>query len=175
MSSRARCCCAWSPKWSTAERRSILLQSFSAVGGPRAWAETVADNVKPAKTKPGAPLKAEVTEQAAQLLVDHDIDTVEDLVAAVEANLLDNSIHAAWRRLPSQSSGVTYSYRLLLAGLPSVKPDRMVVRSLQQALGTDAELTTGRAIALVMAAADTLEVSRGPWTTSSGGRRQIEN
>lgn len=136
-----------------------LLQSFPAVGGPRVWAETVADNVKPANTKPGAPLKAEVIEQAAQLLVDHDIDTVEDLVAAVGANPLDNPIHAAWKRLPSQSSGVTYSYLLLLAGLPSVKPDRMVVRFLQQALGTDAELTTGRAIELVMAAADTLEVS----------------
>ncbi|WP_230082736.1 hypothetical protein [Arsenicicoccus cauae] len=54
---------------------------------------------------------------------------------------------------------MTYSYLLLLAGLPSVKPDRMVLRFLQQALGADATLTTNHAVELVMAAAQELEVS----------------
>lgn len=107
---------------------AALLQSMAAAGGARGWAETVADNLKPAHTKPGALLKAEVIQQAAQLMVDHDIDTVEDLVAMVRASPTDNPIHNAWKRLPSQRSGVTYSYLLLLAGLPSVKPDRMVLR-----------------------------------------------
>lgn len=138
---------------------AALLQSMAAAGGARAWAETVADNLKPAHTKPGALLKAEVIQQAAQLMVDHDIDTVEDLVAVVRASPADNPIRNAWKKLPSQRSGVTYSYLLLLAGLPSVKPDRMVLRFLQQALGADVAHTTNHAIELVMAAAQELEVS----------------
>ncbi len=138
---------------------AALLQSMSAAGGPRGWAESVADNLKPAHTKAGAPLKAEVIEQAAQLMVDHGIDTVEDLVAAVEASPTDNPVHDAWKKLPSQRSGVTYNYLLLLAGLPSVKPDRMVLRFLELAIGTDVTLTGDRVIELVMAAANALEVS----------------
>lgn len=136
-----------------------LLESISAAGGPRAWADTVANNMKPAHTKVGAPLKAEVIEQAAELMVAHDVDTVEDLVAAVRDSPRSNPLHDAWKDLPSQRSGVTYSYLLLLAGLPSVKPDRMVLRFLQQALGTQEPPSRDRAFELVMAAADTLEVS----------------
>ena len=113
-----------------------LLESISAAGGARAWANSVADNLKPAHTKPGAPLKAEVIEEAAALLLKHGIDTVEDLVLAVETSPEGNPVHDAWKKLPSQRSGVTYSYLLLLAGLPSVKPDRMVLRFLERALGT---------------------------------------
>ena len=54
---------------------------------------------------------------------------------------------------------MTYSYLLLLAGLPSVKPDRMVLRFLERALGTGVPMTTDRAFELVMSAADTLDVS----------------
>ncbi len=138
---------------------AALLESISAAGGPRAWAGTVADNMKPAHTKPGAPLKAEVIERAAELMVEHGIDTVEDLVAVVKVSPRSNPIHDAWKKLPSQGSGVTYSYMLLLAGLPSVKPDRMVLRFLALALGTHVTMTTDRAMDLVMAAADRLEVS----------------
>jgi len=115
--------------------------------------------LKPAHTKPGAPLKAEVIEQAAALMLEYGIDTVEDLVMAVETSPQGNPVHNAWKKLPSQRSGVTYSYLLLLAGLPSVKPDRMVLRFLEPALGTGLPMTTDRALELVMAAADTLEVS----------------
>ena len=56
------------------EGAAALLESISAAGGPRAWANSVADNLKPAHTKPGAPLKAEVIEQAAALMLEHGID-----------------------------------------------------------------------------------------------------
>lgn len=138
---------------------AALLESISAAGGARAWANSVADNLKPAHTKPGAPLKAEVIEQAAALMLRHGIDTVEDLVLAVETSPQSNPVHDAWKKLPSQRSGVTYSYLLLLAVLPSVKPDRMVLRFLERALGTGVPMTTDRAYELVMAAADTLDVS----------------
>ncbi|MDN5698724.1 MAG: hypothetical protein L0G85_00230 [Kocuria sp.] len=138
---------------------AALLESISAAGGARAWANSVAGNLKPAHTKPGAPLKAEVIGQAAALMLKHGIDTVEDLVLAVETSPQGNPVHDAWKKLPSQGSGVTYSYLLLLAGLPSVKPDRMVLRFLERALGTGVPMTTDRAFELVMAAADRLEVS----------------
>ena len=157
---------------------SALLESISAAGGPREWARTVAGNMKPANTKEGAPLKAEVIQSAAELMVAHGVDTVEGLVAAVRDNPRSNPIHDAWKKLPSQGSGVTYSYLLLLAGLPSVKPDRMVRRFLQQALGVDAELTTDHAIELIMAAAGKLEVSPRTldhviWRAASG--RELTN
>ena len=106
-------------------------------------------NRKPAHTGPGAPLKAEIIEQAAQLMIDLGINDVRDLVAAVEHNPQDNPVYSGWKKLPSQSSGVTYNYLLMLAGLPSVKPDRMILRFLTEVLGKDLELTNERAVELV--------------------------
>lgn len=136
-----------------------LLASITGAGGPRAWATEVVDNLKPAHTKAGAPLKAEIIQQAAQLMTSLDIDTVEDLVAQVEDEPLNNSVHNAWKRLPSQSSGVTYNYLLILAGLPSVKPDRMILRFLATALGKDTELSIQKAVELITEAAKAMNVS----------------
>lgn len=146
-------------KHGSSDGAAALVQSISGAGGPRAWAAGVAENMKPAHTRQGALLKAEVIERAAALMVEQGVDTVDDLVAAVRESPRSNPIHDAWKKLPSQSSGVTYSYLLLLAGLPSVKPDRMVLRFLKKALGTDTELTADRAMELVVAAADRLDVN----------------
>lgn len=126
-----------------------LLASIERAGGPRAWAVSEVGNQKPANTRLGAPLKAEVIQQAAQLLVDLGIDTVPDLVTQVAVSPFDTPVHTGWRRLPSQSSGVTYNYLLILAGLPSIKPDRMVLRFLAAALGADSELGTDKAVELL--------------------------
>lgn len=136
-----------------------LRASIQEAGGPRAWAENVVDNVKPAHTKPNALLKAEVIDRAAQLMVDLEIDTVEDLKEAVEASPQDNPVRAGWKKLPSQSSGVTYNYLLILAGMPSVKPDRMVLRFLADALGEEADLSTDRAVDLITQTAEALDVN----------------
>lgn len=150
-----------------------LLGSIQKAGGPRGWAENVVDNLKPAHTKPRALLKAEVIERAAQLMVDLEIDTVEDLRTAVEASPKDNPVHTGWKKLPSQSSGVTYSYLLILAGMPSVKPDRMILRFLAAALGEETDLSFNRAVELIRAAADELKVSSRTldhivWRAASG-------
>lgn len=136
-----------------------LLDSIQGSGGPRSWAENVVDNVKPAHTKRNALLKAEVIEQAAQLMVELKIDTVKDLTEAVEAFPQDNPVRTGWKKLPSQSSGVTYNYLLILAGMPSVKPDRMVLRFLADALGEDADLSTNRAVDLITQTAEALDVN----------------
>lgn len=136
-----------------------LLQTIADAGGARGWASTVAKNLKPAHTRAGAPLKADVIEQAAQLLIGLDIDTVDDLVAQVSPNVTANPVHDGWKKLPSQSSGVTYGYLLLLAGLPSVKPDRMVLRFLSSVIGLESQISTRRAVDLITAAAERLDVS----------------
>lgn len=137
---------------------AALLDSIKAAGGAREWASSVASNLKPAHTRSGAPLKADIIEQAAQLMVSQGIDTVDDLVERVSASPQDNPVHSGWKKLPSQSSGVTYNYLLILAGLPSVKPDRMVLRFLARALGTT-DISTQQAVDLISAAADSLSVS----------------
>lgn len=146
-------------KHGTGDGARALLKSISDAGGARGWAETVAENFKPAHTKPGSSLKAEVIEQAATLMDELGIDTVPDLRAAVGESPKDNSVYAGWRSLPSQSSGVTYNYLLMLAGMPSVKPDRMVLRFLATALGEDADFSTDRAVELVETAATEIGVN----------------
>lgn len=136
-----------------------LSASIGNAGGAREWAVTVVGNRKPAHTKPGAPLKAEIIQQAAELMTDLGIDTVPDLVSQVEDDPYGNPVYKAWKKLPSQSSGVTYNYLLILAGLPSVKPDRMVLRFLATALGEEVELTIQRAVDLIMETAKAMDVS----------------
>lgn len=150
-----------------------LLDSFDEAGGARRWALTVANNEKPAHTRQGAPLKAEVVEQAARLMVSLAIDTVEDLVSQVSVDIKNNPVEAGWKQLPSQASGVTYNYLLILAGRPSVKPDRMVLRFLASVLGTRAALSTDRAIELISATADALgvrasDLDHAVWRAASG-------
>ncbi|GAA1645174.1 heme peroxidase [Brevibacterium sanguinis] len=147
-------------KHGSTDGAQALLASINTAGSAQAWATTVAENLKPAHTKPGAPLKAEIIEQAAQLMVRNGIDTVPELVACVSKNddPLENDVHRAWKHLPSQSSGVTYNYLLILAGLPSVKPDRMIFRFLAQALGEATELDHSRARELIMRTAEKMQV-----------------
>ncbi|PRZ12212.1 hypothetical protein [Nesterenkonia sandarakina] len=150
-----------------------LLGSIEKAGGPRGWAENVVGNLKPAHTKAHAPLKAEIIERAAHLMVELGIDTVEELRTVVEESPQENPVHTGWKKLPSQSSGVTYNYLLILAGMPSVKPDRMILRFLADALGKDTDLYFDRAVELIQATADELQVSSRTldhivWRAASG-------
>lgn len=69
-----------------------LLASIDDAGGARGWAESVPGNLKPAHTKPGAVLKAEVIEQAARMMDGLDIDTVFDLQMEVRESPQDNRV-----------------------------------------------------------------------------------
>lgn len=135
-----------------------LARSIHDAGGARKWATSVAHNLKPANTRPGAPLKAEIIEAAADLMTELDIDTVPDLRSRLEQSPLDNDVIRGWKHLPSQSSGVTYNYLLILAGMPSVKPDRMILRFLAHTLGENTELDARRAVELITETAKTLNV-----------------
>lgn len=150
-----------------------LLRSITEAGGAQRWAEDVVQNRKPAHTHPGALLKAEIIEQAAQLMLDLGIRTVPDLRRVVEEKPQDNPVYYGWKKLPSQSSGVTYNYLLLLAGMQSIKPDRMVLRFLADALGEDTPLSNDRACTLLELTAEHLGVEARAldhivWRAASG-------
>jgi hypothetical protein len=117
-----------------------LLATFEEVGDSAGWAKLV-DNHKPAHTRRGALLKAEVIHRAAKSLESADILTVADLhkLHAQDEHL--TPVKKLWLKLPSQRSGVTYNYFLILAGFQSVKPDRMVIRFVEEHAGLKEKLT----------------------------------
>lgn len=129
-----------------------LLASFEMVGGSAEWAKTV-DNHKPAHTKPGALLKAEVVHRAALALKGLEgggIFTTRDMHTEFSKDEELKRIKKAWLRLPSQSSGVTFNYLLILAGFQSVKPDRMVMRFIEKYAGLEGQsLSTSEATGLI--------------------------
>lgn len=152
---------------------SDLLAAIRQAGGPEEWASNVVCNSKPAHTRKGAPLKASVIYEAAQMLLRNRIDTVQDLVDFLKDDEQKASLQRQWKGLPSQRSGITYNYFILLAGQPSVKPDRMILRFLQKALGLPKAPNSGEASELVAAAAHVLDVSPRTldhtiWRTESG-------
>ena len=111
-----------------------LLATFHEAGGSAQWAELV-DNRKPAHTRPDAPLKAAVIQQAATALHELGIRTRDDVHAAHAKDHWFSELKKTWLRLPSQSSGVTFNYFLILSGFQSVKPDRMVIRCVEEHAG----------------------------------------
>lgn len=111
-----------------------LLATFEEAGGSAGWAELVG-NRKPAHTQPDAPLKAEVIRRAAEALQNMNITTQDDVHASYAADDSLAELKKAWLRLPSQSSGVTFNYFLILCGFQSVKPDRMVIRFVEEHSG----------------------------------------
>ena len=114
-----------------------LRYSIAAAGGARAWAATVAHNRKPANTHPGAPLKAEVVDQATRLMADLDIDTVPDLRSAIGSDVRENTVAERWTALPSQHSAVTYLHLLALAEVDHFETDRVVLRYLGETVAGD--------------------------------------
>ncbi|MHA7289577.1 hypothetical protein ACX80V_08025 [Arthrobacter sp. MDT3-24] len=117
-----------------------LLTTFDEVGDSAGWAKLV-NNHKPAHTKPGALLKAEVIHRAAKTLKALDIMTLTDLRQRHAQDEDLTAVKKKWLKLPSQSSGVTFNYFLILAGFQSVKPDRMVIRFVEEHAGLQGKLT----------------------------------
>ncbi|MGN6405685.1 hypothetical protein [Sinomonas sp.] len=109
-----------------------LLATFSEVGDSREWAKAVVGNYKPAHTRPGAPLKAEVVYQTARALKMLQLMAPQDVQKAFAKDESFAALKKTWLKLPSQSSGITFDYFLILVCLQSVKPDRMVVRFIRE-------------------------------------------
>jgi hypothetical protein len=158
-----------------------LLLTFKNCGGARGWVNEIG-NHKPASTRKGAALKAEVIRQVAENL-DHDgVRTAEDLRArgALDAGNEERrrATKKLWTSVEAQSSGITWNYALMLAGLPGVKADRMVIRFVSRALD-GAELTPESAASLVREAAELMDVDptdldHAIWRKESGRPLSID-
>ncbi|WP_024476660.1 hypothetical protein [Arthrobacter sp. CAL618] len=131
-----------------------LENSFVEAGGSEPWADLVG-NRKPAHTGNGALLKAEVVRRAAAGLQSLDILSTKDLHGEYQNDPSLNRLKSMWRNLPSQSSGVTFNYLLILAGLQSVKADRMILRFIEQHTKLDSrQINPSEAADLVMRVAE---------------------
>lgn len=114
----------------------------------RAWAST------------SAPFKADAAYGAARLLAEHGLNTRDEVRAALSdpAAQEESPVKKAWRGLPGQSSLLTWTYFLMLCGVPGVKADRMVVAYVSRALGR--EVSAREAAAVVGEVADRIGVDR---------------
>jgi hypothetical protein len=130
-----------------------LLAVYDAVGGVGSFIDQVGTRNR-VSTHPGAMYKGEAVFRAATGLHDLGVDTTEQFLLADGAPLGEQA-KDAWCAIPGQGSGVSWRYLRMLAGLPDVKPDRMVIRFLASALGVgERAVAPDRAVALVRAAAE---------------------
>lgn len=81
----------------------------------------------------GGILKAEAVRRFAEALRHHGVQHLQDVPAAAENAALERSICT----IPGQTSGISLQYFWMLAGSDDfIKPDRMVLRFLQAAIGS---------------------------------------
>ncbi len=77
-------------------------------------------------------LKADAVVQFAGALARHRIEHLQDVLEAHDLAAVERDV----RRIPGQSSGLSWRYFLMLAGRDDlVKPDRMIFRFLERVLG----------------------------------------
>jgi hypothetical protein len=152
-----------------------LLTSFAELGGPTGWATKVG-NLQKTSTKAGAPLKAVAIRAAGEVLDGLGIQTTESLriTAADPARLAQAK--QAWLGIVGQGSGITWRYVQMLAGVPGVKPDRMIIRFVADCLELSRrKVETAFAALAVEEAAAALEISptdldHGMWRWQRGDR-----
>jgi hypothetical protein len=150
-----------------------LAATITEAGGPDAWGTQIG-NRRPTSTKPGAPLKAETVATLVAVLPVHGVRATTDLtIAATKPDTLKD-IERAWRATPGQRSGITWDYALMLAQIPGVKADRMVIRYVARAIGvTPEKLSSERAARLVTRVAEskdwkTIHLDHAIWRFESG-------
>jgi hypothetical protein len=114
-----------------------LLGTFHDAGSAEEWGRTIGTGDR-TSGEPDAPRKAHAVEAAATTLTDLEIYSAADLR---EVTRLTDGFHdmvrEAWAAVPGQRSGLTWRSLLTLAGVPGVKPDRIITRFVAGALGVD--------------------------------------
>ena len=110
-----------------------LMTTFDELDGPQGWARKIGNNNR-TSTRSGV-LKSQVIRDAASVLEEVGISTTANLRRAAENEAQLACIEAAWRALTGQKSGITWHYMQMLAGIPGVKPDRMICRFVADSLG----------------------------------------
>jgi hypothetical protein len=110
-----------------------LAATFTQLKGHQAWAERIGNGNR-TSTHKGAPLKAYAIEAEANGMIGVGVVTAQDLRAAAEDPDELGRVKNAWLKVPGQGPGVTWHYVQMLAGIPGIKPDRMIIRFVAKAL-----------------------------------------
>lgn len=135
-----------------------LLATLDEFDGPDAWASRIGTRNRTSTR--GGILKAEAIRDAARVLTANGIGTTAALRAAADDEALLEQVRKAWCAVKGQRSGITWRYVLMLAGVPGVKPDRMIIRFVADALGVPRRSVGSEfAAEIVTAAAPELDMS----------------
>lgn len=150
-----------------------LLTTLAEVGGPDTWATQIG-NRRPTSTAANAPLKSVAVANVAEALADLGIRTAEELRAVAADDDRREQAKRAWCAAPGQRSGITWEYALVLAQIPGVKADRMVVGYVARAVG---DVSAVRAAELVRDVADVngwnaIALDHAIWRFESGRPHQ---
>ena len=136
-----------------------LLATFDELGGPDSWSQRIGNRNR-TSTHAGAPLKATAIRDAAAALAAEGIETTAALREAADDATRLARVVAAWRAVAGQRSGITWHYMQMLAGIEGVKPDRMIVRFVADALELPRRsVTPGFALEILTAAAAEMDMS----------------
>jgi hypothetical protein len=136
-----------------------LLVTFDELRGANGWAKEIGNDNK-TSTHRGAPLKAVAIREAAKALSAKDIFTTQDLRDVAQDPDRLAQVGAAWLAVSGQSSRITWHYVQMLAGLPGIKPDRMIRRFIAKAIGTSVRSVTPEfAVQLLIETATEMGVS----------------
>lgn len=135
-----------------------LLATFDELDGPDGWSDKIGNRNR-TSTRSGV-LKAEAIRDAAAVLSAQGIESTAFLrEAAADATRLA-AVETAWRNVTGQRSGITWHYMQMLAGIPGVKPDRMICRFVADSLGLPRRsVSTGFALEILTAAAAEMGMS----------------
>lgn len=141
-----------------ADGAAELLATFDELDGPDAWASQIGTRNRTSTR--GGILKAESIRDAARVLAANGIDTTTSLRAAADDEVQLEQVRKAWCTVKGQRSGITWRYVLMLAGVPGVKPDRMICRFVADALAVPRRNVGSKfAAEIVTAAAAELDMS----------------
>jgi hypothetical protein len=120
---------------------SEFLSWLQSKGSLEAWLDVVFTRHR-TSSRNGI-LKLEAVQMFAEVLKKHGVETFQDFAGHEEIERIEKEI----RMIPGQGSGISWSYFNMLAGSDNhIKPDRMVVRFLQDTV----EHNVGRDEALSM-------------------------
>lgn len=111
-----------------------LLATFAETGGPDGWAEEIGNHHR-TSTRAGAPLKATAIRDVAEVLTAEGVTTAAALRDAAGDEGRFAALRTQWCGVVGQRSGITWRYAGMLAGVPGVKPDRMICRFVADSLG----------------------------------------
>jgi hypothetical protein len=150
-----------------------LASTIIDLGGPDPWATRIG-NRRPTSTAAGAPLKAAAIAALTVALPERGVRTTDDLRSVAARPEALKVIERAWRATPGQRSGITWTYALMLAQIPGVKADRMVIRYVARAIGVRPEtVSPDRAAHLVGRVSEakgwnTIHLDHAIWRFESG-------